>query len=123
MVKKKYVSKGQRSNVSKSNLKLRNGEKPSVNSLMTSYLKKLQVITKPQNKKEQELKIKYLAEKEKDYEVSKLLNKFNICGMTKAAATQAVLTKKVDLLIKKWSKILTIYLEEEKKKSNFRVVK
>ena len=121
MAKKKYVSKGQRPNVSKSILKLRNGEKPSVNSLMTSHNKKLQVMTKPQNKKEQELKIRYLAEKEKDYEVAKLLNKFNVCGMTKAAATQAVLTKKVDILIKKWSKILTNYLEKEKK-SNFKVI-
>jgi len=114
--RKNYISKGQRPNVSKKN---RVKSTPSVAARLQSFMKKQQVIDKPQNNIEKELRKRYVKEDKINTEACRLLNRYQICGLQKSTAVQAVMTDKVDILTKKWSKILSEYLEKEKKKSSF----
>lgn len=114
---KGYISKGQRPNVSKKN-RVKGGVNP-VDSKIQSLLKKQQVIEKPQNNKEKELRKRYIKEDEIYIEVARLLNRFGVCGLQKSTAVQAVITEKIEDLNKKWSKILSEYNEAQKKKAVF----
>lgn len=103
---KGYLSKGQRPNVSKKTRKLVRKERNEITDLLQSRAKRDQVVLNPQNKKEKELRTKYLIEDEVLFKAGQLLFKYSKCGLTKAAAVMAVKTDRVNNLTQKWSKKL-----------------
>ena len=119
-----YVSKGQRPNVNKKLLNTMNREKSfDVNAVMTSINKRAQVIAKPQNDTEAKLAKRYMAENIVDIEVFRLLNTYDCCGLTKAGATQAVKTKRVEDLVKKWRPILVKWKKAQEKEEKNKYAK
>ena len=116
-MKGKYISKGERPSVNKETKKIvrraRLANRP-VEDILKSLRYKDRVIAKPQNKKEEELKKKYLEQNRINARAEDLLSRYGKAGLTRAGAVQAVLTDTVASLIQKWKPRLSAYIAQQK---------
>tara|TARA_Y100000034_G_scaffold34222_1_gene41933 strand:- start:10497 stop:10862 length:366 start_codon:yes stop_codon:yes gene_type:complete len=107
---KKYVSKGQRPNVTRATKNAMKRERvTSPESLLQSLTIRNRIKFKPQNKQEKELSEKYFKEDDIAIKARQLFYKYQGCGVTWAACVQAVKTDYVELFQKKWNGKLAAY--------------
>lgn len=115
---KLYISKGERPNVNQKILNsMRRERVPSTISLLKKRDKRTQIILRPQDKKEKELRVKYMKEDSTFQEANRLYGYYGKCGLTWGAAIQAVKTEYVEKLREKWNPKLKAWIRDQKKKS------
>jgi hypothetical protein len=88
-------------------------------SLLTSRQHKQEIITKYEKKTanalEKKLAERYLAEESREARCFTLLSQYGVCGLTRAAAIQAIRTDKVPELLNKWKDKHQLYVAEQRK--------
>lgn len=103
---KHYTSKGERPNVS---AKIRNAlrrdrrARPNVDDMIRSWSARQEIISKPRGEKQRELRERYIAQEDVQYQAHKLYDQYRDAGITWAACVQAVKTNFVEYLHNKWS--------------------
>lgn len=115
--RKKYVSKGERPNITASTIKLvRNYRK--LNKPIEEVLKSMahidRVIEKPFNKKEAELKKRYVEKRTIEAKCYEIMKRFSRAGLTRAATIMAIKTDQVSMLINKWKPRMTAFVTQER---------
>lgn len=114
---KHYISKGQRPNVSAYTRKLvrkfRFLNRP-IEDVLKSMTHIDRVIAKPFNKKEKELKERYLEQRMVESKCYEVMNRFSKAGLTRAATIMAIKTDQIPELINKWKPRMAAFVAQEK---------
>jgi len=111
-------SKGERPNVNQKILNaIKREQIPSTRSLLMKRDKRTQIILRPQNKMEKDLRVRYIEEDSTFQEANKLYGYYGKCGLKWSQAIQAVKTDHIEELKEKWNPRLKTWIRDQKKKS------